>query len=80
MKKKTYFYFLLMQSYGDFGLIPRNIANSSLTCVDNDPNFGQIGETGQKVVQTIFYFVKSWRVFRDLKHSPINFAADKFIV
>ena len=58
MKKKTNFYFLLMQSYDDFGLIPRNFANSSSTCVDNGPNFGQIGETGQKVVQTIFYFVK----------------------
>ena len=35
MKKK------LMQSYGDFGLIPRNIANSSSTCVDNSLDYGQ---------------------------------------
>jgi hypothetical protein len=33
-----------MQSYGDFQLIPRNIANSSSTCMDKRPNFGQIGE------------------------------------
>ena len=45
MKKK------LMQSYVDFGQIPRNCAKSSLTCVDNGPNFGQIREIGQKVVQ-----------------------------
>lgn len=45
MKKK------LMQSYGEFGLIPRNIANSSQTCVDKRPNNGQIKEIGRKVVQ-----------------------------
>ena len=44
-----------MQSYGDFQQIPRNFANSSSTCVDNGPNFGQIEETGQKVVQTIVF-------------------------
>jgi hypothetical protein len=47
-----------MQSYGDFQQIPRNFANSSSTCVDNGPNFGQIGETGQKVVQSIFFSKK----------------------
>ncbi len=30
-----------MQSYGEFRLIPRNIANSSQTCMDKRPNFGQ---------------------------------------
>ncbi|MBO7539873.1 MAG: hypothetical protein J6T44_11380 [Prevotella sp.] len=45
MKKK------LMQSYSDFGLIPRNIANSSQTCVDKRPNNRQIKEIGRKVVQ-----------------------------
>lgn len=38
MKKK------LMQSYGDLGLIPRNNAISSRTCVDKRLVFGQIGE------------------------------------
>ena len=53
MKKKTNFYFyLLVQSYGDFGLIPRFFANSSPTCVDKRTIFGQIGETVRKVVQT----------------------------
>ena len=61
MKKKTNFYFLLMQSYDDFGLIPRNFANSSSTCVDNGPNFGQIEETGQKVVQTIVFSAIIWK-------------------
>ena len=42
--KKTNSIFFLMQSYGEFGLIPRNCVNSSSTCVDNDPNFGQIEE------------------------------------
>jgi hypothetical protein len=54
MKKKTNFYFLLMQSYDDFGLIPRKCANSSLTCVDNGPNFGQIEETVQKLSKQSF--------------------------
>ena len=40
-----------MQSYGEFGLIPRKSANSSSTCVDNCFIFGQIGKTGPKVVQ-----------------------------
>ncbi len=43
MKKKIYSNFLfLMQSYDDLGLIPRNCANSSRTCVDKRPNNGQI--------------------------------------
>ena len=50
MKKK------LMQSYGDFGLFPRNLANSSSTCVDKRPFFGQIAETDQKVVQTFAFY------------------------
>ena len=45
MKKK------LMQSYGEFGLIPRKCAKSSQTCVDKQTFFSQIGETGQNVVQ-----------------------------
>ena len=53
MKKKTNFYFyLLVQSYGDFGLIPRIFANSSQTCMDKRPISRQIAETGHKVVQT----------------------------
>ena len=57
MKKKTNFYFLLMQSYDDFGLIPRKCAKSSSTCVDNGPNFGQIGENARKIVQLRFIFL-----------------------
>ena len=41
----------LMQSYGDFGLFPKNLANSFSTCVDKQTIFGHIAETGQKVVQ-----------------------------
>jgi hypothetical protein len=33
-----------MQSYVDFVLIPRNLANSSPTCMDKRPNFGHIAE------------------------------------
>jgi hypothetical protein len=51
-----------MQSYGDFQLIPRNIANSSSTCVDKRPNFGQIGETGQKFVYN-YKFSRTIRPF-----------------
>ena len=40
--KKTNSIFILMQSYDEFGLIPRIFANSSLTCVDKHPVFGQI--------------------------------------
>jgi hypothetical protein len=42
-----------MQSYGEFGLIPRNIANSSQTCVDKRPKNRQIKEIGRKVVQKV---------------------------
>jgi hypothetical protein len=42
-----------MQSYDDFGLIPRKISNSSHTCVDKRLIFGQIEETSQKVVQYV---------------------------
>ncbi len=41
----------LMQSYGEFGLIPRNCAISSSTCMDNGLNFGQIKEIRRKNVQ-----------------------------
>jgi hypothetical protein len=51
MKQLLSLLFLLMQSYGEFGLIPRNIANSSQTCVDKRPNNRQIREIGRKVVQ-----------------------------
>jgi hypothetical protein len=40
-----------MQSYDDLGLIPRKITNSSQTCVDKRPIFGQIAEKNPKVVQ-----------------------------
>ena len=40
-----------MQSYGDFQQIPRKISDSSPTCMDKRPIFGQIAEKGQKVVQ-----------------------------
>jgi hypothetical protein len=42
-----------MQSYNDFELIPRNLFNSSPTCMDKRPIFGQIAEIGQKVVQYV---------------------------
>ena len=57
MKKETIYdetitnLFLLMQSYGEFGLIPRKSANSSSTCVDNCFIFGQIEEKDFVVVQ-----------------------------
>lgn len=51
MKKK------LMQSYGDFGLFPRNLANSSSTCMDNHPIFGQIAEKDKKVVQRFVFSI-----------------------
>ena len=40
-----------MQSYGEFGLIPRKQTKSSPTCVDKLTIFGQIGENSKKVVQ-----------------------------
>ena len=39
-----------MQSYGDFGLIPRKCAKSSSTSLDKRPDNGQIEETGLNVV------------------------------
>jgi hypothetical protein len=42
-----------MQSYGDYGLIPRNYAKSSSTCVDNGLDNGQNEKTGPKVVYKI---------------------------
>ena len=40
-----------MLCYGEFGLIPRNIANSSQTCADKRPKNRPIKEIGRKVVQ-----------------------------
>ena len=51
MKRLTLFFLFLMQSYGEFGLIPRNCAISSSTCMDNGLNFGQIKEIRRKNVQ-----------------------------
>ena len=42
---------LLMQSYGVFHSIPRKVQDSSLTCMDKRPAFGQIGEKASKNVQ-----------------------------
>ena len=52
-EKLTSIFILLMQSYGEFRLIPRNILKSSPTCVDNGTNFGQIEEIGPKDVQKV---------------------------
>ena len=60
-EKLTSIFILLMQSYGEFGQIPRNILKSSPTCVDNGTNFGQIAETGPKVVQRIVFLVIIWK-------------------
>ena len=42
-----------MQSYDEFGQIPRNCAISSSTCMDKRPIFGQIDKNPSKIVQTI---------------------------
>jgi hypothetical protein len=57
-------FLLTLQIYGDFQQIPRKISDSFPTCVDKRPIFGQIAETGQKVVQKIgrycfFYYICS---------------------
>ena len=39
-------------SYGDNKQNPRNCANSSLTCMDKRPIFGQNGKIGPKVVHS----------------------------
>lgn len=58
MKKKIDSnYFLLMQSYGDSGLIPRKCANSSSTCVDKGSISGQIEEKDFVVVQICKFLV-----------------------
>jgi len=49
-KKLTSIFILLMQSYGDLGLIPRKCTNSSQTCVDKQTIFSQIEENSKKVV------------------------------
>ena len=41
----------LMQSYGDYPLIPKICANSSPTCMDKRPIFGQIDKNPSKIVQ-----------------------------
>ena len=46
-------FFLTMQSYDVFLPIPRKILDSSQTRMDKCPIYGQIAETGQKVVQNI---------------------------
>ena len=48
-----------MQSYGDFQLIPRNIANSSSTCMDKRLNIGQIGERAAFSVHSIIFLRKA---------------------
>ena len=50
MKQLLSLLFLLMQSYGDFGLIPRIFANSSQSCMDKRTIFGQIGNNSKKDV------------------------------
>jgi hypothetical protein len=57
MKKKelTSIFILLMQSYGDSGLIPRKCTNSSSSCVDKGSIFGQIEVIDPKVVQQTFF-------------------------
>ena len=40
----------MMQSYGDFLLIPRKFPNSSLTCSDNRPHRRQTRQTPSKSV------------------------------
>jgi len=42
---------LLMQSYGVFHPIPRKVQDSSPTCMDKRPAFGQIGEFVARIVQ-----------------------------
>ena len=42
-----------MQSYGDYPLIPKICPNSSSTCMDKRPIFGQIAEIPSKIVQRI---------------------------
>ncbi len=51
MKKTNSIFLFLMQSYGDFGLIPNKYAISSSTCMDKRPIFGQIMEIPSIIVQ-----------------------------
>ena len=44
-------FLLTMQRYGDSIQIPRKIPNSSETCMDKRPPFGQIGEIALILVQ-----------------------------
>ena len=57
MKQLLSLFILLMQSYGDFGLIPRNCAISFSTCMDKRPIFGQIAENGKKIVQRFVFSI-----------------------
>ena len=55
MKKK------LMQSYSDFGLIPRKCGNSSQTCMDKWPVFGQIeGDVRFSVQRDVTFSKARW--------------------
>jgi hypothetical protein len=41
MKKTNSIFLFLMQSYVDFGTIPRNLENFTQTCMDNGLDNGQ---------------------------------------
>lgn len=53
MKNETWKHVFLMQSYGCFLPIPRNISDSSSSCMDKRPFFGQMAEKGSKLVQSL---------------------------
>ena len=81
MKKKllTSIFIFLMQSYGVFLLIPRNLANSSSTFMDKRPNFGQIAKKRNKIVQrfifSIFICIFTSRISRE--RGTADFSIDK---
>ena len=61
MKNETWKYVLLMQSYGCFLPIPRKISDSSSSCMDKLPFFGQMAEKGPKIVQSLVCITqKTW--------------------
>ena len=61
MKQLLSLFILLMQSYVDFGLIPRKFVKSSPTCVDKRSKLGQIEEKDSIIVYnmqlSLYYFV-----------------------
>ena len=60
MKNETWKYVLLMQSYGCFLPIPRNISDSSSSCMDKRPFFGQMAEKGPKnCPKSCMYYAKN---------------------